>query len=141
MGDTADRRGDDAEAGARMDCDDVSDEGGRPWVTVPQATVTFSVGNTERLRGEDAGVVRLTPDSEVGEDIVLESLTDLLASCSGVLADDVVRTGEEDLPGIARGTLTVTAQNQASQRLAPGVGSTQAWMTVPWAAESVHHRG
>ena len=33
-GDTADRRGDDAEAGARMDCDDVGGEGGVQWVTV-----------------------------------------------------------------------------------------------------------
>ena len=33
VGDTADRRGDDAEAGARMDYNNVSDEGGVPWVT------------------------------------------------------------------------------------------------------------
>ena len=37
VGDTADRRGDDAEAGVRMDCDDVGDEGGAPRVTVPEA--------------------------------------------------------------------------------------------------------
>jgi len=34
VGDTADRRGDDAEAGARMDCDNGGDESGVPWVTV-----------------------------------------------------------------------------------------------------------
>ena len=38
-GDTADRRGDDAEAGARMGSDDVGEEGGVPWVTVPWAAL------------------------------------------------------------------------------------------------------
>ena len=38
-GDTADQRGDDAEAGARMGSDDVGVEGGVPWVTVPWAAL------------------------------------------------------------------------------------------------------
>ena len=53
VGDTAVRRGDDAEAGARMDCDDVGAEGGAPRVTVPQVTVTFDAGNDE-IEVEDA---------------------------------------------------------------------------------------
>ena len=39
VGDTADRRGDAAEAGARMDSDDVGEEGGVPWVTVQWAAL------------------------------------------------------------------------------------------------------
>ena len=35
MGDTIDRQGDDADAGAHMDCDDDGEGGGEPWVTVP----------------------------------------------------------------------------------------------------------
>jgi len=41
-GDTADRRGDDAEAGVRMGSDDVSVEGGVQWVTVPWAALNFN---------------------------------------------------------------------------------------------------
>jgi len=44
LGDTADRHGDDADAGAHMDCDDDGEEGGVPWVTVPQALVQPSEG-------------------------------------------------------------------------------------------------
>merc|ERR1711865_658754 len=36
VGDTADRCGDDAEAGAHMDCDDVGDEGAAPRASVPE---------------------------------------------------------------------------------------------------------
>ena len=43
MGDTAVQRGDVAEAGARMDCDDVGDEGGVPWATVPWAALKGKV--------------------------------------------------------------------------------------------------
>ena len=63
VGDTADRRGDDAEAGVRMDCDDDIEEGGVPWVTVPKAPVQPSEGepsglplpkNKRSRRSEDA---------------------------------------------------------------------------------------
>ena len=43
VGDTAVQRGNDAEVGARMDCDGDCDEGGVPWVTVHPVTVTFGV--------------------------------------------------------------------------------------------------
>ena len=36
-GDTAHRHGNDTKAGAHMGCDDVGEEGGAPWVTVPGA--------------------------------------------------------------------------------------------------------
>ena len=39
VGDTVDRRGDDADAGAHMDCDDDGEESGVPWVTVPWAAL------------------------------------------------------------------------------------------------------
>ena len=43
VGDTAVPRGNDAEAGARMDCDDVGDEGGAPWVTAQWAALNTDV--------------------------------------------------------------------------------------------------
>jgi len=52
VGDTADRRGDDAEAGARMDCDDDGEEGGVPWVTVPCAA---NSGKKATRRGKSSG--------------------------------------------------------------------------------------
>ena len=52
VGDTAHRRGDDAEAGARMDCDDDGEEGGVPWVTVPWAA---NSGEKANKRGKRSG--------------------------------------------------------------------------------------
>ena len=47
VGDTAVQRGNDAEVGARMDCDEDGDEGSVPWVTVHPVTVTFGVGDDD----------------------------------------------------------------------------------------------
>ena len=49
VGDTAVPRGNDAEAGARMDCDDEGTEGGVPWVTMPQAPFQPSEGEPSGL--------------------------------------------------------------------------------------------
>ena len=57
-------------------------------------------------------------DPEGGSNIPLESLTDLLASCSSALTDNAVYTNHEDFPGPARGTLTVAAQSHDRQTLA-----------------------
>ena len=70
----------------------------------------------ERLPGEDPRVVQLAPDPEASGIIALKSLTDLLTCCSNALADDAVRTGDDDFPGTARRTLTVTPR-MASQEL------------------------
>ena len=43
VGDTADQRGDDPEAGAGMNYDDVGDEGGALWVKVLWAALTIDV--------------------------------------------------------------------------------------------------
>ena len=71
----------------------------------------------ERQPTEDSRVGQLAPDPEVDDIIGLDSLSDLLASCSGVLTDEVGCTNEVDFPGTARGTLIVTAQTAARQTL------------------------
>ena len=63
--------------------------------------------------------------------VALAFLTDLLASCSVVFTDVAIRTGYDDLPGTARGTLTVTAQTPTRQPLASNISSSQTCMTVP----------
>jgi len=51
VGDIADQRGDDAEAGARMDCDDVGDEGGVPWDSVTE--MPDAVRTVESVQGPE----------------------------------------------------------------------------------------
>ena len=79
----------------------------------------FSAGSRHaRLPGEDSRVAHLTPYPAAGGIIAMQSFADLLTSCSGVLADDAVRAGDEDFPsGTTRGTQSATAQNKTRQTL------------------------
>ena len=80
----------------------------------------------ERLPAENPRVLQLAPDPETGGIIALVSLTDLLVSCSSVLARDAARTGDDDLPGSA-------PPSPCSEDMADS-DSTAPWVTTEWAA-------
>ena len=53
MGDTADQRRDDAEAGARMSCDDDGAKGGAPWVQMCRWYPQYGCGDGTLRGGRD----------------------------------------------------------------------------------------
>ena len=88
VGVTADRSGHDVGVTA------TSHHPTSPSLTCGETAENWNVVDSRthaRLSGEDPTVARLALDPEAGGIIAIQSLTDLLASCSGVLTDDAAR--------------------------------------------------
>ena len=94
-----------------------------------------------RLSGEDPTVARLALDPEAGGIIAIQSLTDLLASCSGVLTDDAAREAGAhmgcDDDSEEGGVLKLAHASPSSEPMASS-GPASLWITAPWSAGTMH---
>ena len=126
VGDTADRRGDDAEAGARMDSNNVGEEGGVPWVTV-RCEPLQSHGNIVAAPGN-------VPQHQVSTN----------AAAAEAVGDTVDRRGDDadagahmdcNDDGEEGGVLRLAHASPSSESMT-GSGTASLWITVPWAAGS-----
>jgi len=117
VGDTAEGHGDDAEAGARMDCDDDGEEGGVPWATVPWAALNYNSDSSPSQTG-----VTVPPRAVI--ELTLMRVDSTSASESVVVSRMNVQSPN---PAVSSGPESVADSDSAS-----------AWRTVPWAAGSLH---